>query len=86
VTASWGGVAQPTDADWIGMYVPGASNMPSITWAYTSSCSMTKGASPRAAGSCLLTVPAGSGTFELRLFSTEGYILLARSAPFTVTP
>jgi hypothetical protein len=86
VMASWGGVGQATDSDWVGLYVPGAPDMPSITWAYTSSCGMAKGATPRPAGTCALTVPSAAGTFELRLFSTDGYILLARSAPFTVTP
>jgi hypothetical protein len=85
VMASWGGIAQPSDADWIGLYVPGSPHMPSITWVYTSSCGMAKGATPRPAGTCALPAPSAAGTFELRLFSTEGYILLARSAPFTVT-
>jgi hypothetical protein len=86
VTATWGGVLQPTNADWIGIYVPNAPSMPSITWLYTSSCTLIKNNMPRPAGSCGLDAPSTAGTYELRLFSTDGYILLARSAPFTVAP
>jgi len=85
VTASWS-IASPTSTDWIGLYTPGSSNTAFRSWIYVS-CSQSPG-SARASGSCSLAIPSGtpSGTYELRLFSNNGYTRLATSNTFTVTP
>ena len=83
VTASWNGIAAPTATDWIGLYTPGSSNAAFITWVYVS-CSMTPGG-VSAAGSCPLTVPTTvAGTYQLRLFTNDGFGVLATSNAFTV--
>jgi uncharacterized delta-60 repeat protein len=84
VTATWIGITIPTSTDWIGLYVPGASNTDFIDWIYIS-CSKTPG-SAQASGSCPFVVPASlaPGTYELRLFANDGFTLLATSNAFTV--
>ena len=79
ITASWNGIAAPSAGDWIGLYTLGSSNTAFITWIYVS-CSMTPGGAS-AAGSCPLTVPTtvAPGTYQLRLFSNDGFGLLATS-------
>ena len=78
VTATWGGICAPTGADWIGLYLPGASNQSSLTWRYTTGT---------ASGGVPFTIPGtlAPGTYELRLFSNNGYTRLAVSNSFTVT-
>jgi subtilisin family serine protease len=78
VTASWTGIAAPSAIDWIGLFVPGAPNTPSLAWRYTTGT---------ASGSVPLTLPAtlAPGTYELRVFSNGGYTRLAVSNSFTVT-
>jgi len=78
VTATWSGICAPTGTDWIGLYLPGAPNQPSLAWRYTTGA---------ASGSAPFTIPAGlaPGTYELRLFSNDGYTRLAVSSSFTVT-
>src|SRR5205823_6082380 len=84
VTATWSGIAAPTSTDWIGLAAQGAANTSFVAWMYVS-CSTTPGA-PAAAGSCPFTIPSTvtPGTYELRLFSNDGYTRLATSNPLTV--
>jgi hypothetical protein len=79
LTATWSGVCTPTGTDWIGIYLPGAANQPSIAWRNTTGT---------ASGSVPFTIPAtlAPGTYELRLFANNGYTRLAVSNSFTVTP
>jgi hypothetical protein len=78
VTVSWSGICAPTATDWIGLYLPGAPNQPSLAWRYT-----TGGAS----GSLPFTIPAAlaPGTYELRLFSNDGYTRLGTSSGLMVS-
>src|SRR5207248_1967754 len=52
-------------------------------WKYVS-CSQTVGTAA-ASGSCNFTIAVMSGTYELRLFSNNGYTKLATSPTFTVS-
>jgi subtilisin family serine protease len=78
VTASWSGVCAPTSSDWIGLYLPGASD--------TSYLALRSGTGT-ASGSVPFTIPAtlAPGTYELRLLSNGGYTRIAASNSFTVT-
>ena len=84
VTATWSAIPSPTTTDWIGLYAPGAANTAYIAWVYVS-CTQTPGAAA-AAGSCPFTIPGTltPGTYELRLFTNNGYARLATSNPLTV--
>jgi hypothetical protein len=84
VTATWSGIASPTTTDWIGLYAAGAADTAYLAWIYVS-CSQAPGA-PKAAGSCAFAIPAGiaPGTYDLRLFASNGYTRLARSNALTV--
>ena len=83
-TTSVARLAAPTSTDWIGLSAQGAANTSFVAWMYVS-CSTTPGA-PAAAGSCPFTIPSTvtPGTYELRLFSNDGYTRLATSNPLTV--
>ena len=63
---------------------PGASDGAYRAWLYVS-CSQSPGAA-RAAGACAIPLPSGvgPGTYELRLFASNGFARLATSATFTV--
>jgi subtilisin family serine protease len=78
VTAAWSGIASPFAKDWIGLYVPGAGDKSYVKYQYTNGT---------ASGSMSFTIPASvaAGTYELRLFSNNGYTRLATSNVFTVT-
>jgi len=78
VTAPWSGICAPTGADWIGLYRPGAPDSPSLAWRYTTGT---------ASGSVPFTIPAtlAPGTYELRLFSNDGYTRLGTSSTLVVT-
>ena len=81
ITAVWNGIAAPTVKDWIGLYVPGSpqgSSFPSLAWRYTTGS---------ASGNVPLVIPGAlaPGTYELRLFSNDGYTRLATSNTITVT-
>ena len=85
ITATWSGIASPTSTDWIGLYLPEAANSSFIDWIYVS-CSKSAGASS-AAGSCAFVLPnnLAPGMYALRLFTNNGFTLLATSNSFTVT-
>src|SRR5205823_4287617 len=85
VTATRSGIASPTASDWIGLFAPGAEDGSALNWVYGSWS--TSAGDVRASGSCSLPVPAGlSGSFELRLFASNGFTRLATSATFIVAP
>jgi hypothetical protein len=78
VTASWSGIPSPTATDWVGLYAVGTlEDRKYLTWKYTDG---------GASGTRLLPIPAGvaPGTYELRLFSNNGYTRLAASARINV--
>jgi len=78
VTGTWNGICAPTAKDWVGIYLPGAGNTSYVAWRYTTGA---------ASGNVPLTVPAtvAPGTYELRLFSNNGYTRLGTSNPFAAT-
>jgi uncharacterized delta-60 repeat protein len=85
ITATWSGISEPTDKDWIGIYSPGAANREPIDWIYVS-CSKTPG-DPQAEGSCPIVLPWWTltpGEYELRLFANDSLTRLARSGIFRV--
>jgi len=85
VIATWSGIAGPTSTDWIGLYRSGAADTAYLAWIYVS-CSQAPGGAS-AAGSCALAIPSGTppGTYDLRLFASNGYTRLAIGNTFTVT-
>jgi subtilisin family serine protease len=85
VTATWGGIAEASPTDWIGLYASGTPDGWVMAWLYVG-CSQTAGTA-RAAGACSFPIPSGiaAGTYELRLFANNGYTRLATSGPLTVT-
>jgi hypothetical protein len=76
--------APPAANDWLALYSSGADDTSFITWMYVS-CSKTIGGSG-ASGSCPFVVPAATapGIYEIRLFDSGQYSLLAASNAFTV--
>ena len=88
VTATWSNISNPTPTDWIGLYRAGAPDLPTtnlLAWIYVS-CSKTA-ASARASGSCPFALPPNlaAGTYELRLFANDDYIVKLATATFTVS-
>jgi glucose/arabinose dehydrogenase len=85
VTATWNDIASPTATDWIGLYTPGAADTSYITWIYVSCFQASGGAA--AAGSCAFHIPTTvmPGTYQLRLFASNGYTRLAVSNTLTVS-
>lgn len=70
VTASWDRIPDPTARDWIGLYEYGAPDKDWENYEYTDG---------EASGSRSIAIPATTrpGSYELRLFSNNGYIRLA---------
>jgi len=85
VTATWSGIANPTAADWIGLFAQGAADSAYLDWVYVS-CSKTP-STARAAGSCavVLLTNLAPGMYELRLFANGGSTRLATSNALTVS-
>jgi hypothetical protein len=86
VTAAWSAIAAPTATDWIGLYSAGASDSNFLSWIYVS-CSQAPAAA-RASGSCAFPIPASvsPGTYQLRLFTADGFTRLTIGNAFSVTP
>lgn len=86
VTATWGAVAAPTNGDWIGLFSQGAGDGSYRDWIYVS-CTKSMGGSS-VNGSCSFAIPGSlaNGTYELRLFSNDGFTRLATSGPINVSP
>jgi hypothetical protein len=72
-------IPNPTATDWIGLYASsGAPNSPAVSWVYLTG---------QASGNLLFQIPVATPpgtTYELRLFSNNGYTRLATSNSFTV--
>jgi hypothetical protein len=81
---SWSGIANPFAKDWIALYTPGVGNSSFLTWFYVS-C-QTTASTAKTSGSCAMLIPItiAPGSYELRLFSNDGYSSLAISSPLTV--
>ncbi|HEX4519090.1 MAG TPA: hypothetical protein VH063_05865 [Gaiellaceae bacterium] len=84
ISAAFANVASPTTSDWIGTFVHGAANSSYLAYSYTSSCTTSAGATAKASGSCTITMPTTTGSYDLRLFAANGFTLLASSAVITV--
>jgi hypothetical protein len=86
VTAAWSGIAAPTTTDWIGLYSAGAGDGSFLGWIYVS-CSQAPAAA-RASGSCAFPIPGSisPGTYQLRLFTADGFTRLTIGNTFSVTP
>jgi hypothetical protein len=85
LTFTWSGISSPTATDWAGIYSPGAANPSSHYWMYLS-CSQTAG-TPQSSGSCSYPLPQtfATGTYELRLFSNDGFAPLGTPVAFSLT-
>ena len=77
VTVTWASIARPTSTDWFGIYRVGDPDTAYQDWAYVSCTKAPDQA--RASGSCSLPAPAGTGAYDIRLFTNNGYTRLARS-------
>ena len=79
VIATWAYIPNPTARDWIGLYASsGAADSPALSWIYTTG---------QSSGSYPFQIPSGTPpgtTYELRLFSNNGYSRLATSNSFRV--
>jgi IPT/TIG domain-containing protein/fibronectin type III domain protein len=78
LTASWRNIAAPTPTDWVGLYTVGSTDASFVTKTYTNG---------RATDRMLMTLPGNvaTGSYELRLFSSDSLTLLATSNGFEVT-
>jgi hypothetical protein len=87
VTATWSDIASPMPGDWIGLYIPDTSDnaLVAASWVYVS-CSQVKGGVGLASGSCSFQIPMPvvPGIYELRLFSNNSLLRLAKSNKFTI--
>jgi len=80
LTATWSGISGPTSQDWIAVFASSgtADTGTRVAWHFTNGA---------ASGSMPITIPATATpgtTYELRLFSNNGFTKLATSAPFSV--
>jgi hypothetical protein len=85
VTAAWSQIESPTPVDWIGLYAPSADDTAFLAWVYAG-CAQTPGAA-KATGACPLSLPGAlaPGSYELRLYTSDGFTRLATSGRFNVT-
>jgi len=70
--------------DWVGLYQVDASNSNLIAWSYLNGQHTRPGTGLSFAAPLEFTAPVTPGAYEVRLFSNDGYTLLATSAPITV--
>lgn len=84
VTVSWNSIVNAKPMDWMGLYRTGAADQSYLSWLYVS-CAQTPGVA-RASGSCLYELPNIAGSFEIRLFSNDGFSRIAVSNPITAGP
>jgi len=64
--------------DWLAFALTGAANNSYLQWVYVGAGVTTR--------NWTVTMPAGAGTYEFRLFLNNGYTRAATSPPVTVTP
>jgi hypothetical protein len=77
--ATWADIASPTTQDWIGLFMPGASNSE-----YLGSPRFTGSTQPSGATNLVIPLEATDGNYELRLFSDKSTTRLASSQNFAV--
>ncbi len=85
VTVSWSGIVSASPTNWIGLYVPGASDQAhNGNWMYVS-CSQTASVT-RTSGSCAFPLPATltPGTYEFRMHASSSWTPIATSSALTV--
>ncbi|HZP14218.1 MAG TPA: hypothetical protein VFA96_00230 [Nocardioides sp.] len=82
LNATWSGISSPTTHDWIAVFANTAGSAPDtgtrVAWRFTNGAG---------AGTLPITIPAAAPegtTYELRLFSNNGFTKLVSSNPFTV--
>src|SRR5581483_4043281 len=79
LTATWAGIGAPSTGNWIGVYPSsGTASTSYTTYKYLNGAS---------SGSTSIPLPSNAApgtTYELRLFASSSYSVLATSAPFTV--
>src|SRR5258708_38635100 len=71
--------------DWIGLYATGAGNGAYLDWKYLSG-STAPPSSGLTDASIQQLLPVLPGDYEIRLFASNSYQLIATSATITVTP
>ncbi len=69
--------------DWIALYAAGAADSGYLDWRYLSGAT-TPPAAGLSSASLIFATPVMPGTYELRLFASNGYTRLATSAVVTV--
>jgi hypothetical protein len=75
LTVSWTAPSGRPANDWVGLYLVGAPNSPSIWFQYTNGTT---------SGSITLNAPGQPGQYEFRYLLMDRYMDVARSAPVTV--
>ncbi len=81
INVSWNGITVPTPLDWVGIYVVGSNDFAYLDWAYTN------GGSSGAVNVSLVHPSLVVGnTYEARIYANDGYTLIAKSAPFVLSP
>lgn len=69
VLVTFGNVHDPTDGDWIGVYLTSAENgTQEISYVYTPECGQSVGGTPREDGSCTMQMPMSLGDYNFRLY------------------
>ena len=86
VTISWSGISNPTSADWLGLYQPGAAEGAYLDWFYAGTCTQSAGGPASPTGSCNVTMPSTPGTYEFRLYAAPADGLLTASGSITSLP
>lgn len=84
VTVSWSGILSASPADWYALSLIGAPDGSYWSWAYVSCTSAPTIA--KVSGSCPFAIPANlpAGTYQLRMYSNNGFTRLATSDPLTL--
>ncbi len=78
--AAWSNIPAPTTLDWIGLFVPGASNSD-----YLGAPRFTGSTAPNGSTNFVIPSDAAADNYELRLFSDKSTTRLATSPGFAVT-
>lgn len=78
-TVSWSGIISASPLDWYGVFLVGAGNGSYWDWSYVSCAKAPTIA--RVSGSCAFLIPGNlpAGTYEMRMFSNDGFTRLATS-------
>src|SRR3989344_3760887 len=71
-------------SDWIAVALPSAAHTSYVNWKYLSG-TQSQPSTGKTSATITFTMPQSAGTYEFRLFANNGYTLLARSEPITLT-